>query len=261
MYVLSHCVSSLDYSDFVLQYDGAPGVLMGDFNGEVSTSDFERKLPEAAASEHQARAAVVPDEPLPVTVPLLQDGLVDLWTTTPLRARFVGYPHAVPEAAGATAHSLGDVSAGLIRMSEPVPVMAVTVPPLPDGGAQVSAPPLPPPATAVLRDHGPVLLVHEQARPAADQTMPPQMDIEALERGWTFHSWGPRSRIDYVFVRRAGGLKAREMRLVGVTNVTAASVGLRGDESSGGANLDGVMFPSDHRFVLAVLVRDDTHHP
>ena len=101
------------FTDFVLRYDGAPGVLMGDFNGEVSTSDFERKLAptqEAVASERQARAAAVPNEPLPVSVPLPRDGLVDLWTSTPLGARFIGYPQAVFKATGATRVEVGDVA-------------------------------------------------------------------------------------------------------------------------------------------------------
>ena len=86
---------------------------MGDFNGEVSTSDFERTLApteEPVASERQARAAAVPNEPLPVSVPLPRDGLVDLWTSTPLGARFIGYPQAVFKATGATRVEVGDVA-------------------------------------------------------------------------------------------------------------------------------------------------------
>ncbi len=75
----------------------------------------------------------------------------------------------------------------------------------------------------------------------------------ALE--WTFSAWRPRSRIDYCF--GAGALRSVEMRVLGVdaTPVDALRAsGLQGHEGAGGVeSIDGVMYASDHRLLLAVV--------
>ena len=245
-------------SQFVTSF-ARPGVLVGDFNGPAAAADFDPVVPPADA------ATVIDPAPPAVGV---EAPLVDLWLATPRAARFFGYTMARPGTGRPAAPSAAGSSASSPTASAALPdgtARVVTAPPLPGGMSDaVSAPPLDSPAADA------AVALAAAARDA--DPLPGLSDEDALllENGWTFNAWAPKSRIDYVFswsprpaaaadaaadadAEDAPALCALEMRLTGVDSVPATSLGLTGSEKAAGVELNGHMFPSDHRFLLAVV--------
>lgn len=77
---------------------------------------------------------------------------------------------------------------------------------------------------------------------------------EQLKKGWTFHTWEMKSRIDYAFLTEELFQNLEEVRIVGGEFVPSLSVGISEYASTHGVqSVRGVVFPSDHRFIVVII--------
>ncbi len=272
---------------YVAQHAHArPAVLVGDFNGEVGPLDFAgASVGEAAGVDSEPAAAVAESEPALIdlwthTPPERRwIGHANSPTAHTLRSAATVDKASSCVAAPAMsvavdASSAGVAAAAAVAAHAPMQALSVDMDRLapvsaPSGSIRVSpsktttscsdssAASSPPPTVAKTTSAAAAASSSssESATACADSSsasLSASWD-PALE--WTFSAWRPRSRIDYCF--GAGALRATEMRLLGVdaTPVDELSArGLQGHEGAGGVDsIEGVMYASDHRLLLAVV--------
>jgi endonuclease/exonuclease/phosphatase family metal-dependent hydrolase len=83
-----------------------------------------------------------------------------------------------------------------------------------------------------------------------------ESEAELDQLGWTFHSWSPRSRIDFVFFRSFEGQTIPVLDVEEMQVIAKEGEGLKGEELQpigGVVEMKDTMYPSDHRFLSTVF--------